>query len=86
MIFAGSSAPGKPDKVLEPGAGSTAPEGIEHMRLMGAASSCETFLMMDTCAGGSIFPRGFDQGAQDDLTVGPVQLATATWARDRTST
>ena len=32
---------------------------------------------MDTCAGGSTFPRGFDQGAQDDPTVAPVQLATA---------
>ena len=33
--------------------------------------------MMDTCAGGSIFPRGFDQSARDDPTVAPVQLATA---------
>ena len=34
--------------------------------------------MMDTCACGSIFPRGFDQGAQDDPTLAPVHLATAT--------
>ena len=33
---------------------------------------------MDTCAGASIFPIGFDQSATDDLTVAPVQLSTAT--------
>ena len=33
---------------------------------------------MDTCAGASIFPRGFDQNATDDLTVAPVRLSTAT--------
>ena len=44
-----------------PGAGSTALEELEHTRLMAAIPSCETYLMMDTCA--SIFPRGIDQGA-----------------------
>ena len=34
--------------------------------------------MMDTCAGASIFPRGFDQSATDDSTVAPVRLSTAT--------
>ena len=33
---------------------------------------------MDTCAGASIFPRGFDQNATDDSTVAPVRLSTAT--------
>ena len=34
--------------------------------------------MTDTCAGASIFPRGFDQNATDDSTVAPVRLSTAT--------
>ena len=63
--------------VMRPGAGSTALEEMEHMRLIAAITSCETHIKMDTCAGGSIFPRGFEQGAQDDPTVAPVQLATA---------
>ena len=33
---------------------------------------------MDTCAGVSIFLRGFDQSATDDSTVAPVGLSTAT--------
>ena len=33
--------------------------------------------MIDTRAGGSILPRGFDQSSTDDPTVAPVQLATA---------
>ena len=33
---------------------------------------------MDTRAGASIFPRGFDQNATDDLTAAPVRLSTAT--------
>ena len=32
---------------------------------------------MNTCAGASIFPRGFDQSATDDSTVAPVRLSTA---------
>ena len=40
--------------------------------------SNETYLMMDTCAGASILPRGFDQSATDDSTVAPVRLSTAT--------
>ena len=38
----------------------------------------ETYLMMDTCAGASIFPRDFDENATDDSTVAPVTLSTAT--------
>ena len=81
------------ESMLELGAGCTAPEGTEHVRLVAANPSCEPYLMMDTCAGGRIFPGGFDQSAQDDSTVAPVQLATAKddpvhgdVARDRTST
>ena len=33
---------------------------------------------MDTCAGASIFPRGFDQSATDESTVAPVRHSTAT--------
>ena len=41
--------------VMSPGAGSIAPEEMEHTRLLAAIPSCETCLIMDTCAGGSIF-------------------------------
>ena len=34
--------------------------------------------MMDTCAGASIFPRGFDHSATAESTVAPVRLSTAT--------
>ena len=34
--------------------------------------------MMDTCAGGIIFQKGFDPSAQDDPMVVLVQLTTAT--------
>ena len=64
--------------VMRSGAGSIEPEETDLMRPMAATLSSETYLMMDTCAGGSIFPRGFDQGDQDFPTVSPVQLATAT--------
>ena len=63
---------------MRSGAGSIGPVETEHVRPMAAIPSNETYLMMDTCAGGSTFPRGFDQSAQDDPTVAPVQLATAT--------
>ena len=59
------------------GAGSPTPRGKENVRPMAAIPSFETNFMMDMCAGGSIFPRGFDQGAQDDPTEQTVQLATA---------
>ena len=61
-----------------PGAGSIAPAETQHVRPIAATPSNETSLMMDTCAGASIFPRGFDQSATDDSTVAPGQLSTAT--------
>ena len=45
-------------------AGSTAPTGSERVKLKNAISTCEACLMMDTCAGGGICPRGSDQTAQ----------------------
>ena len=57
--------------VMRPGAGSIALVETKHVKPMAAISSHETRLMMDTCAGGSIFPRGFGQSATDDPTVAP---------------
>ena len=59
--------------VRSPGAGSFAPAETQRVRPIAAIPSNETYLMMDTCAGASIFPRSFDQSATDDSTV-----ATAT--------
>ena len=64
--------------VTRPGAGSIAPAETQHVRPIAAIPSNETYLMMDTCAGASIFARGFAQSATDDSTVAPVQLSTAT--------
>ena len=64
--------------VKSAGAGSFAPPGTQRVRPIAAIPSNETYLMMDTCAGASIFPRGFDQSATDDSTVAPVTLSTAT--------
>ena len=47
-------------------AGSTAPTGSGRVRLTSAIPTCKTCLMMDTCAGGGICPRGSDQTAQRD--------------------
>ena len=69
--------------IQRPGAGSIAPAETQHVRPIAAVPSNETYLMMDTCAGASIFPRGFDQSATDDSTVQPVQLSTATDDRVR---
>ena len=33
---------------------------------------------MDTCAGASICPRGFDRSVTDDSTVAPLRLSTET--------
>ena len=63
---------------MRPGAGGIAPAETKHVRPIAAIPSNATYLMMDTCAGVSIFLRGFDQSAMDDPTVAPVQLATAT--------
>ena len=61
-----------------PGAGGIAPAETQHARPIPAIPSNELYLMMDTCAGASIFPRGFDQSATDDSTVAHVQLSKAT--------
>ena len=64
--------------VRSPGAGSFALAETQRVRPIAAIPSNETYLMMDTCAGASIFPRGFDQNATDDSTVAPVRHSTAT--------
>ena len=64
--------------VKSPGAGSIAPAETTHLIPITAIPSNQTYLMMDTCAGASIFLRGFDQSATDDSTVSPVRLSTAT--------
>ena len=58
-------------------AGSTAPTRSERVRLTSAIPTCKTCLMMDTCAGGGICPRGSDQTAQKDTTVATTQFVTA---------
>ena len=57
-------------------AGSTAPTGLGRVRLTSAIPMCKKCLMMDTCAGGGICPRGSDQTAQRDTTV-TTQSVTA---------
>ena len=64
--------------VRSPGAGSIAPAETQRVRPIAAIPSNETYLMMDTCASVSIFPRGFDQSATDVSTVAPQKLSTAT--------
>ena len=64
--------------VRSPGAGSIAPAETTLVIPIAAIPSNETYLMMDTCAGASIFRRGFDQSATDDSTVALVRLSTAT--------
>ena len=51
-----------------PGARSFAPAETQRARPIAAIPANETYFMMDTCAGASIFPRGFDQSATDDST------------------
>ena len=58
--------------------GSIAPAETHQVRPVAAIPSNETYLMMDTSAGASILPRGFDQSATEDSTVAPVRLSTAT--------
>ena len=53
-------------------------QNTTHVRPVVAIPTNEAYLMMDTCAGANIFPRGFDQSATDDLTVAPVQISTPT--------
>ena len=63
---------------MRPGAGGIAPAETKHVRPIAAIASNATYLMMDTCAGVSIFLRGVDQCAMDYSTVQPAQLAMAT--------
>ena len=58
-------------------AGSTAPTGSERVKLTSEIPTCETCLMIDTCAGGGICPRGSDQTEQKDITVATTQFVTA---------
>ena len=52
----------------------TAPTGSERVKLKSAIPTCETCLMIDTCAGGGICPRGSAQfvAAPDDSAHGNV--------------
>ena len=67
----------KIETTMRSDAGSTAPTGSECVKLISAVPTCETCLMMDTCAGGGICPRGSDQTAQKDATVATTQFVTA---------
>ena len=49
----------------------------ERVKLISAIPTCETCLMIDTCAGGGISPRGSDQTAQKDTTVATTHFVTA---------
>ena len=53
-----------------PGAGGFAPSETQRVRPIAAIPSNETYLMTETCAGASIFPRGFDQSATGRLDGG----------------
>ena len=64
--------------VRSPGAGSFTPAETQRVRTIAAIPSNEPYLMMDTCAGASICPRGFDQSTTDELTVAPARFLTAT--------
>ena len=57
-------------------AGSAAPTGSERVKIISAIPTCETCLMIDTCAGGGICPRGSDHTAQKDTTVATTQFVT----------
>ena len=66
----------KIETTMRSDAGSTAPTESERVRLASAIPTCKTCLMMDTCAGGGICPRGSDRTAQRDTTV-TTQFVTA---------
>ena len=70
-----SCACAKVERTMRTDAGSTAPTGIERVKLISAIPTCETCLIMDTCAGGGICPRGSDPTAQKDTTVATMQSA-----------
>ena len=66
----------KIETTMRSDAGSTAPTESGHVRLTCAIPTCKTCLMMDTCAGGGICPRGSDRTAQRDTMV-TTQSVTA---------
>ena len=66
----------KIETTMRSDAGSTAPTGSAHVKLISAIPAFETCLKIDTCAGGSICPRGSDQTAQKDTTVATTQFVT----------
>ena len=66
----------KIETTMRSDAGSTVPTESERVRFTSAIPTCETCLMMDTCADGGICPRGSDQTAQRDTTV-TTQSVTA---------
>ena len=58
-----------------------AAQPLKGKRLLSAATppgSEEVFLMIDTCAGASVFPKNFDKRAIKDDTVPKMTLRTAT--------
>ena len=64
--------------VWSPGAVCFAPAETQRVRPIAAIPSHETFLMMDTCAGASIFQEVLIRVLQMTPTVAPVRLSTAT--------
>ena len=38
----------------------------------------EHWFMIDNCAGGSVFPRGYDKDARDEVSRSPISMQTAT--------
>ena len=66
----------KIETTMRSDAGSTVPTKSERVRFTSSIPTCETCLMMDTCADGGICPRGSDQTAQRDTTV-TTQSVTA---------
>ncbi len=63
------------------GAAPLAAQPLQDTRLPSAAmppGSEEVFLMIETCAGASVSPKGFDKRAIKDHTVPQVSLRTAT--------
>ena len=66
----------KIETTMKSDAGRTAPTGSGRVRLTFAIPTRKTCLMMDTCAGGGICPKGSDQTAQKNTMVS-TQTVTA---------
>ena len=67
----------KIETTMRSDAGGTAPTGSGRGRFTSAIPTCETCQITDTCAGGGICPRGYDQTAQRDTMVASTQFVTA---------